>query len=118
MRRHYWLGACLAVLLTSPLQAQEKTTQANGADLITSCRANSPACGAYLQGVLDMMIVARRDVCAAPRSDRERLRVAYLRWAEENTYFESVHMAAGAERAMDVAWPCRAKRGREAGAGS
>src|SRR3546814_16823676 len=60
-----------------------------GAALFVSCQANEPRCGAYLQGVLDMMIVARKAECRAPRYDRSALRAAYLRWAEQNSYFRS-----------------------------
>ncbi|WP_422247485.1 Rap1a/Tai family immunity protein [Sphingobium sp.] len=70
----------------------------------------NPACGAYLQGVLDMMIVARGSECGAPRYDRNRLRSAYLRWAEDNSYFMDVHMVAGAEQALAEAWPCAPRR--------
>ena len=57
-------------------------------------------------GVLDMMIVARKAECGAPRDDRAALRAAYLRWAERDSYFQSVHMVAGAEQALSSAWPC------------
>lgn len=79
----------------------------SGSALVESCRAGEPQCGAYLQGVLDTMIVARKAVCDAPRYDRDALRAAYLRWAEANTYFRDVHMVAGVERAMNETWPCR-----------
>ena len=84
----HWVGACLvSIALATPSHAQEQPTQGNGAALVANCRANSPVCGAYLQGVLDMMIVARRDECAAPRYDRSAMRTAYLRWADANGYF-------------------------------
>lgn len=101
------MAMCLAIGSIAPAQAQQQPTHANGADLLASCRGDQPQCGAYLQGVLDMMIVARRDECGAPRYDRDRLRAAYVRWAEQNSYFQSVHMVAGAERAFAEAWPCR-----------
>lgn len=104
----HWAAACLvSIALATPSHAQEQPTQGNGAELVANCRANSPACGAYLQGVLDMMIVARRDECAAPRYDRSAMRAAYLRWADANSYFLAVHMAAGAERALGEAWQCK-----------
>lgn len=77
-----------------------------GSALLASCRTGEPACGAYLQGVVDMMI-ARQGACGAPRYDRDQLRSAYLRWAESDTYFRDKHMVAGAERAMSLAWPCK-----------
>lgn len=102
---------CFAMsAMTAPGHAQEPSEEANGADLIARCQANSPECGAYLQGVLDMMIVARQDECGAPRYDRNRLRTAYLGWTARNSYFESVHKIAGAERALSEAWPCQTQK--------
>src|SRR3546814_12686437 len=72
---------------------------ATGSALFVSCQANEPRCGAYLQGVLDMMIVARKADCRAPRYDRSALRAAYLRWAEQHSYFMRVHMVSGARSA-------------------
>ena len=107
----YSIGACLSsVVLAASSYAQEQPTHTNGSELVASCRANNPACGAYLQGVLDMMIVARGSECGAPRYDRNRLRSAYLRWAEDNSYFMDVHMVAGAEQALAEAWPCSPRR--------
>lgn len=107
------LGVCLAsVASVAPSYAQEQPSQGNGAELVASCRANSPACGAYLQGVLDMMILARRDECGAPRYDRSILRAAYLRWVDANSYFLDVHMVAGAERALEEAWSCKPQADR------
>jgi hypothetical protein len=108
MKTSHWIAACLACLgVAVAAHAQEQPSEANGAALLASCRAGKANCGAYLQGVLDMMIVARHDECGAPRYDRDRLRAAYLRWIEQNSYFQSVHMVAGAERALTEAWPCR-----------
>ena len=113
MKRQFWIGIFLSVALATPIRAQEQPEHANGAELAASCRANNPACGAYLQGVLDMMIVARGSECGAPRYDRSSLRMAYLRWADANSYFMDVHMIAGAERAITEAWPCPSRtRGR------
>ena len=100
----YSIGACLSSVVLAA------SSYANGSELVASCRANNPACGAYLQGVLDMMIVARGSECGAPRYDRNRLRSAYLRWAEDNAYFMDVHMVAGAEQALAEAWPCSPRR--------
>ncbi|WP_407696759.1 Rap1a/Tai family immunity protein [Sphingopyxis macrogoltabida] len=99
-----------AVLAALPGSAvgQTEPASAMGSALLASCQANEPGCGAYLQGVLDMMIVARKAECRAPRYDRAALRAAYLRWAEQNSYFMSVHMVAGAERALTEAWSCEA----------
>jgi hypothetical protein len=108
MRIGYLIAACLtAGSVPIAAGAQELPARASGFDLLASCRADEPVCGAYLQGALDMMIVARKAECDAPRYDRAALRAAYLRWAERNSYFESVHMTAGAERALSEAWPCR-----------
>lgn len=83
-----------------------------GAALLESCQTGEPGCGAYLQGIIDMMI-ARQGGCNAPRYDRKQLRAAYLRWAEADTYFRDKHMMAGAERALAEAWPnCRARASR------
>ncbi|WP_263588474.1 Rap1a/Tai family immunity protein [Sphingopyxis sp. GC21] len=113
MNMSHWVGACLvSIALATPSHAQEQPTQGNGAALVANCRANSPVCGAYLQGVLDMMIVARRDECAAPRYDRSAMRTAYLRWADANGYFLDVHMVAGAQRALEEAWPCKQQVGK------
>jgi hypothetical protein len=103
--------ASVAVLFTSAAGvAQGSPRQAQGDTLLASCRANEPQCGAYLQGVLDQMIVNRKAECGAPRYDRPRLREAYLRWAEADTYFRDKHMVAGAEQALNEAWPCRTQR--------
>ena len=107
VRRRILLCAGLAFLPTSAI-GQTEPASALGSKLVASCQANEPQCGAYLQGVLDMMIVARRAECGAPRYDQAALRAGYLRWAERNNYFSSVHMAAGAERALKEAWPCEA----------
>jgi len=96
-----------AVAPHAPALAQTKQSDMQGAALLASCRAAEQRCGAYLQGVLDMMIVARKAECRAPRYDRSALRAAYLRWAEQNSYFMSVHMVAGAERSLAKAWPCQ-----------
>lgn len=113
LRLLYRLGVCLVFApFAAPSQAQQQSEQHNGANLVADCRANSPACGAYLQGVLDMMIVARNDECGAPRYDRSRMRAAYLRWVEANSYFLGVHMVAGAQQAMEEAWPCSPRAGR------
>jgi len=110
-RLPHWIGALLVtVSLAVPSYAQDHSSESNGADLVANCRANGAACGAYLQGVLDMMIVARHDECVAPRYDRSALRAAYLRWADANSYFLDVHMIAGAERALEEAWPCKSQR--------
>lgn len=101
------LCAALAALPSSAI-GQTEPASAMGSALFKSCQANEARCGAYLQGVLDMMIVARKAECGAPRRDRAALRAAYLRWAEQNSYFMSVHMVAGAERALKEAWPCEA----------
>lgn len=93
--------------VATPALAQGAPPQAHGAALLASCRANEAQCGAYLQGVLDELI-AQQTVCDPPRYDRAALRAAYLRWAETDTYFRDKHMMAGAERALSVAWPCRA----------
>ena len=95
-----------AVAPHAPALAQTKQSDMQGAALLASCRAAEQRCGAYLQGVLDMMIVARKAECGAPRDDRAALRAAYLRWAERDSYFQSVHMVAGAEQALSSAWPC------------
>lgn len=105
VRRTILLGAALAALPSSAI-GQTESAAAMGSALFESCQANDPRCGGYLQGVLDMMIVARKAECGAPRYDRAALRAAYLRWAERNSYFMSVHMVAGAERALKEAWPC------------
>lgn len=103
----HWTGACVIwAAFAQPAHAQQQAANGNGSELVASCRADSAACGAYLQGVLDMMIMVRRDECAAPRYDRGALRTAYLRWADANSYFSSVHMVAGAERALSETWPC------------
>src|SRR3546814_4593142 len=57
---------------------QTEPASATGSALFVSCQANEPRCGAYLQGVLDMMIVARKAECRAPRYVRSALRAAYL----------------------------------------
>src|SRR3546814_20158404 len=74
-----------AVLAALPGSAvgQTEPASAMGSALLASCQANEPGCGAYLQGVLDMMIVARKAECRAPRYDRAALRAAYLRRSEE-----------------------------------
>lgn len=101
------LGAVVsgAALLAAAVAAQDEPSAMRGAALMESCRREEPQCGAYLQGVLDGLIV-RRAVCDAPRYDRERLRQVYLRWAEAETYLRDQHMAAGAEEALTGAWPC------------
>ena len=104
--------AALALIVMTPayhaeVQAQSSPPSLRGAALLASCRTNEPACGAYLQGVLDMMIAARKAECGAPRSDRKALASAYVRWAERNSYFMSVNMVAGARNALAEAWPCR-----------
>lgn len=104
------MGLIVGMALAAPVHAQEQPEHANGSELVASCRANNPSCGAYLQGVLDMMIVARGNECGAPRYDRNRLVSAYLHWAKANSYFMDVHMVAGAERAMAQAWPCPSRR--------
>lgn len=104
-RQRILLCAGLAFLPGSAI-GQTEPASATGSELVTRCRANEPQCGAYLQGVLDMMIVARNAECGAARYDRAALRAAYLRWAERNSYFMSVHMVAGAERALKELWPC------------
>jgi hypothetical protein len=81
--------------------------QTSGAALITQCQDNDPRCGAYLTGVLDATIVARKSECGVPRNDPDALRAAYLRWANENPYFASVDMIAGAQKALETTWPCR-----------
>ncbi len=105
------LTIALAAALVAPGAglAQDASARATGATLVASCRTNEPQCGAYLQGVLDEMIVNRKAECGAPRYDRARLREAYLRWAEANTYFRDKHMVAGAEQALSEAWPCPAR---------
>lgn len=112
MKTTYLIAACLATCSAGAAYAQEQPTRTNGADLLASCRVGEPRCGAYLQGVLDMMIVARRDECGAPRYDLNRLRAAYVHWAERNTYFQDVHMIAGVERALSEAWPCQTSRSK------
>src|SRR3546814_12977624 len=82
-RRWSWVCAALAALPDSAI-GQTEPASATGSALFVSCQANEPRCGAYLQGVLDMMIVARTAECRAPRYDRSALRAAYLRWAEQN----------------------------------
>ena len=104
-RRLILFCAVLAALPGSAV-GQTEPASATGSVLFASCQANEPRCGAYLQGVLDMMIGAREAECGAPRYDRAALRAAYVRWAERNSYFLSVHMVAGAERALKEAWPC------------
>src|SRR3546814_14503397 len=61
-----------AVLAALPGSAvgQTEPASAMGSALLASCQANEPGCGAYLQGVLDMMIVARKAECRAQRYDR------------------------------------------------
>lgn len=104
-----WWTALLAAAALAPAGALAQPgtpTSMQGAALLASCRADEPGCGAYLQGIVDMMI-ARQNVCDPPRYDRDQLQAAYLRWAEADTYFRDKHMMAGVERAMSVAWPCR-----------
>lgn len=105
-RRGVLLCVGLAFLPNSAIGQIEPAAKMTGSELVASCQANEPRCGAYLQGVLDMMIVARNAECGAPRYDRAALRAAYLRWAELNSYFMSVHMVAGAEQALEEAWSC------------
>ena len=97
----------LASLVLSPGSGvtQDVPPSATGSALLEQCRRGAPECGAYLQGMLDELIV-RRAVCGAPRYDRQRLRQAYLRWAESETYLRDKHMAAGANEALTRAWPC------------
>lgn len=113
MKREFWMTflAAAALAPTGALAQPGTPINMQGAALLASCRAGEPGCGAYLQGIVDMMI-ARQDVCDPPRYDRDRLRAAYLRWGEADTYFRDKHMMAGAERAMSVAWPCRASSPR------
>lgn len=114
MKRNWWtaLFAATAALAPAGALAQEETpSNMQGSALLASCRANEPGCGAYLQGIVDMMI-AQQSVCDPPRYDRNRLRTAYMGWAEVNTYFHDKHMMAGAERAMSEAWPCRSSSRR------
>src|SRR3546814_4932575 len=93
MRPRRWILLCAALAaLPDSAIGQTEPASATGSALFVSCQANEPRCGAYLQGVLDMMIVARKAECRAPRYDRSALRAAYLRWAEQNSYFMSVHM--------------------------
>lgn len=106
--RQLFLFCALSAALPGSALAQAEPASATGSALLASCQASEPRCGAYLQGVLDMMIVARKAECRAPRYDRAALRAAYLRWAEQNSYFMSVHMVAGAERALTEAWSCEA----------
>ena len=108
MTRNWWtaLFAAAALAPTGALAQDETPTEMQGLALLTSCRASEPGCGAYLQGIVDMMI-AQQSVCDPPRYNRHRLRTTYVRWAEANTYFHDKHMMAGAERAMSEAWPCR-----------
>ena len=108
MRPRRWILLCAALAaLPDSAIGQTEPASATGSALFVSCQANEPRCGAYLQGVLDMMIVARKAECRAPRYDRSAMRAAYLRWAEQNSYFMSVHMVAGAERSLAKAWPCQ-----------
>ena len=111
MRPRRWILLCAALAaLPDSAIGQTEPASATGSALFVSCQANEPRCGAYLQGVLDMMIVARKAECRAPRYDRSALRAAYLRWAEQNSYFMSVHMVAGAERSLAKACPCQYHR--------
>jgi len=105
--RQLLLFCALSAALPGSALGQAEPASATGSALFASCQASEPRCGAYLQGVLDMMIVARKAECRAPRYDRSALRAAYLRWAEQNSYFMSVHMVAGAERSLAKAWPCQ-----------
>src|SRR5436305_6225090 len=85
MRPRRWILLCAALAaLPDSAIGQTEPASATGSALFVSCQANEPRCGAYLQGVLDMMIVARKAECRAPRYDRSALRAAYLRWAEQN----------------------------------
>lgn len=110
MRPRRWMLLCAALAaLPGSANGQSEPASATGSALFVSCQANEPRCGAYLQGVLDMMIVARKADCGAPRYDRAALRAAYLRWVERNSYFKSVHMVAGAKQALDETWRCEAR---------
>lgn len=106
--RHLMLFSAALVAMPGSAIGQTEPASAMGSALFETCRANEPKCGAYLQGVLDKMIIARKAECGAPRYDQAALRAAYLRWAEQNSYFMSVHMVAGAERALKDTWPCGA----------
>lgn len=100
MKLKFFIASWLMVAPTTSIATQVTPEGMNGEVLLSSCRANEQRCGSYLQGVLDMMIAIRHDECGAPRYDTERLRAAYVEWAERNNYFESVHMIAGAENAL------------------
>ena len=65
----------LASLVVSPGSGvtQDVPPSATGSALLEQCIRGAPECGAYLQGMLDELIV-RRAVCGAPRYDRQRLR--------------------------------------------
>ena len=58
-----------AVAPHAPALAQTKQSDMQGAALLASCRAAEQRCGAYLQGVLDMMIVARKAECGAAHKE-------------------------------------------------
>src|SRR3546814_946849 len=75
MRPRRWILLCAALAaLPDSAIGQTEPASATGSALFVSCQANEPRCGAYLQGVLDMMIVARKAECRAPRYDRSALR--------------------------------------------
>ena len=114
MTRKVWTAILAAAALAPVGALAQPGTPVNmqGAALLASCRTGEPGCGAYLQGIIDMMI-ARQSACDAPRYDREQLRAAYLRWAEADTYLRDKHMMAGAERALAETWPkCRGRAPR------
>lgn len=105
MKLGIFFAAASLVATPSLGLTQDVPPSARGSALLEQCRREAPECGAYLQGMLDELIV-RRAVCGAPRYDRQRLRQAYLRWAESETYLRDKHMAAGANEALTKAWPC------------
>src|SRR3546814_18353306 len=72
--------AVLAALPGSAVGPKEPAS-AMGSPLLASCQANEPGYGAYLQGVISMMIVSRQPERRTPRHDPAATRDQYLRWA-------------------------------------
>lgn len=101
-------AVCATVAISSPQAsvAQTAPPEFQGAALKRACEQKEAWCGAYLQGVADVL-VGTKVICDPPQYDREQLRVASLRWAAGEQYLLNRHMIAGAEAALRAAWPCK-----------
>src|SRR3546814_18050113 len=93
MRPRRWILLCAAVAaLPDSAIGQTEPASATGSALVVSCQANEPRCGAYLQGVLDMMTVAGKAECRATRYDASARSGVVYRWADQHSVVMGVHL--------------------------